>query len=50
VEKLKLEEVSRETLPLVLTGNLWGEEPGEVGIPIRGADCIRVLNKKGAQK
>ena len=46
VEKLKLDEVAGETIPLTLTGNLL-EELNDT--PIRGEDCIRVLNLKGPQ-
>ena len=47
VEKLELDEVAGETIPLILTGKLK-EEFG--GTPIRGEDCISVLKEKGPQK
>jgi hypothetical protein len=47
VEKLKLDEVAGETIPLTLTGSLK-EEFG--GTPIRVEDCISVLQEKGPQK
>lgn len=47
VEKLKLDEAAGETLPLTLTGNLLEEFDGT---PIRGQDCVWVLNEKGPQK
>ena len=50
VEKLKLKDVAGQTLPLTLTGNLRGEEAGELGTPIRGQDCVWVLMEKGPQK
>ena len=40
VSNLKLDEAAGATVPLVLTGNLNGEN---CGTPIRGKDCIRVL-------
>ena len=39
VSNLKLDEAAGATVPLVLTGNLNGEN---CGTPIRGKDCIRV--------
>jgi hypothetical protein len=47
VEKLQLDAVAGETIPLTLTGNL-SEESG--GTPIRGEDCVWVLREKGPQK
>jgi hypothetical protein len=47
VEKLKLDEVAGETIPLTLTGNLKEEFSGTA---IRGEDCISVLKEKGPQR
>ena len=46
VEKLKLDEVAGETIPLILTGSL---REGFNGDPIRGADCVSVLGKGESQ-
>ena len=40
VETLNLAEAAGETIPLILTGNLKEEEGGT---PIRGSDCIKIL-------
>ena len=37
---LDLEEIAGETIPLILSGNLKGEEGG---MPINGSDCIKIL-------
>jgi hypothetical protein len=42
VEKLKLRDVTGQTITLTLTGHLKGNEPGSLGAPILGQDCIRV--------
>ena len=47
VGKLELDEVAGETIPLTLTGSLKEEFSGT---PIRGEDCISVLEKKGPQR
>jgi hypothetical protein len=41
VDVLGLDAYAGNTIPLILTGNLMGEN-GE-GMPIRGSDCIRIL-------
>jgi len=43
VEKLKLKDVAGQTITLTLTGRLKGSEPGSLGAPILGQDCVRVL-------
>ena len=47
VEKLELDEVAGETIPLTLTGSLEEEFSGT---PVRGEDCISVQKEKGPQK
>jgi len=43
VKALKLSEVAGQTVPLLITGNLKGAEPGQTGVPFEGKDCVRVL-------